>query len=284
MREVIKVEKMVLDMSKQENILAFILADQGTAMQYARLNNILISLSEYLSKIDIDPFSFIQRENDVFSFFLEHCLERLEKKGAISQNGSITIENKNRLLDLGYKLDFDTQSAIRKISKSVREDVTVNSKWLFTCDSRQKASSENIYTVGYEGKDIDSFLTNILKKGIENIIDVRCNAVSRKFGFSKKQLSLACNKLKIHYIHIPALGIPSESRQSLKTQKDYDKLFISYTENILPNHIKEQNEVLAIMNEKPSALMCYEENPMQCHRTYLAKSIASKSNKKIMQI
>ncbi|MCS2389053.1 DUF488 domain-containing protein [Bacteroides thetaiotaomicron] len=60
------------------------------------------------------------------------------------------------------------------------------------------------------------------------LCDVRKNAYSQKYGFSKGQLEKACTGVGIKYIHIPQLGIESEQRQDLKSQKDYEILFESY--------------------------------------------------------
>lgn len=42
-----------------------------------------------------------------------------------------------------------------------------------------------VYTIGYEGIDLEQFIDIIKKNHIDTIIDVRKNPVSRKKGFSK---------------------------------------------------------------------------------------------------
>ncbi|MCX6767247.1 MAG: DUF488 family protein, partial [Candidatus Micrarchaeota archaeon] len=46
-----------------------------------------------------------------------------------------------------------------------------------------------IFSIGYEGKDIDSFLDALVRNGIEVVVDVRANAFSMNFAFSKKKLA-----------------------------------------------------------------------------------------------
>jgi uncharacterized protein (DUF488 family) len=58
-----------------------------------------------------------------------------------------------------------------------------------------------------------------------------------KYGFSKSQLEKACDGVGVKYIHIPELGIDSDKRQVLNTQTDYDNLFMSYRNDILPKTI-----------------------------------------------
>lgn len=43
-----------------------------------------------------------------------------------------------------------------------------------------------IYTVGYEGKSVDSFFNELLLSGVAAILDVRANPISRKYGFARK--------------------------------------------------------------------------------------------------
>jgi len=65
------------------------------------------------------------------------------------------------------------------------------------------------------------------------LCDVRRNALSRKYGFSKKTLGNACQNLGIRYEHLPELGIASARRKELHTQADYDRLFSAYEEDTL---------------------------------------------------
>ena len=44
------------------------------------------------------------------------------------------------------------------------------------------------YTVGYEGKSVDAFFDALLRAGIQAVIDVRSNPVSRKYGFARKSM------------------------------------------------------------------------------------------------
>ncbi len=67
---------------------------------------------------------------------------------------------------------------------------------------------QTVYTAGYEGESIDRFLQKLLKAGIEQILDVRSNPMSRKYGFSRKTLSGLSEKLDMEYVHLPELGVP----------------------------------------------------------------------------
>jgi uncharacterized protein (DUF488 family) len=46
-----------------------------------------------------------------------------------------------------------------------------------------------IYTIGYEGTDIERFVRTLKIVGVEQPVDVRAVPLSRKKGFSKKPSS-----------------------------------------------------------------------------------------------
>ena len=90
------------------------------------------------------------------------------------------------------------------------------------------SSIHALYTIGYEGKKFEEYLNQLIKNDIKVLVDVRKNAHSMKYGFSKNTLRNAIENLGLKYIHIPNLGIESENRQILKTKADYDALFDKY--------------------------------------------------------
>ena len=134
-----------------------------------------------------------------------------------------------------------------------------------------------IHTLGYERKSIDGFLNLIVQKGLKQIIDVRANPVSRKYGFAKSTLSTLAAKVSVGYSHVPLLGIPSRDRKNLGTPQSYVELLDDYEARILPLRAEPQRDVLRAMQAQPSVLVCMEENPAFCHRGRLAKILASGS-------
>lgn len=103
-----------------------------------------------------------------------------------------------------------------------------------------------IYTIGYEGTQIDQLTKELVSKKILALIDVRKNAISRKKGFSKTRLSDEMQAAGIEYIHMPELGIPSSLRKELDVSRPqtYASLFDYYDESILP---EAADSVLRIM-------------------------------------
>ncbi len=127
-------------------------------------------------------------------------------------------------------------------------------------------TSQMLFTIGYEGKSIEAFMNTLIQNDIRLLCDVRKNPLSRKFGFSKSKLEHIAENIEIKYIHLPALGIESDKRNSLDTIEDYQCLFRGYSK-ALPN-LKSQLEYLysLLRSNVRIALMCYEREPERCHR------------------
>lgn len=139
-----------------------------------------------------------------------------------------------------------------------------------------KPTNSNIilYTIGYEGISLEEYLNRLIKNDVKVLVDVRKNALSMKFGFSKTQLKTFCASLNIEYFHIPEVGIQSDQRRELKTQTDYDNLFEIYKKQNLKKTTNQQKQILNLLKEKKRiALTCFEANICQCHRKHLAESI-----------
>lgn len=147
------------------------------------------------------------------------------------------------------------------------------SKVLNTVPNQNKKS---IFTIGYEGISLETYLNKLVKNNIKLLIDVRKNPLSMKYGFSKTLLKRFCESLGIKYIHIPEVGINSNQRQTLEKQEDYDILFDNYKNTTLKETSTQQQEIITLLNEHNRiALTCFESNICQCHRLPLAESLKS---------
>ena len=136
-----------------------------------------------------------------------------------------------------------------------------------------------LFTIGYESLSLESYINRLIINDVRVLCDVRKNAFSQKYGFSKSQLQQACVGVGIEYIHIPELGIDSEERQDLVSQKDYDILFTKYEKTTLRTSEAYLSIILHKIQEKGRvALTCFEKNPLQCHRSRVAKRLMTLPN------
>jgi len=131
-----------------------------------------------------------------------------------------------------------------------------------------------IFTIGYEGSTMPEFLAALKKAGVERVIDVRALPLSRRPGFSKTPLRLALEEAGIEYVHLKALGTPAEGRTAARAgrQTDLERIYAGQLE--LPEAMAQSGQVLELAAEKPSALLCMERDPAQCHRTLLLRAVA----------
>lgn len=137
-----------------------------------------------------------------------------------------------------------------------------------------KNAKSALYTIGYEGLTIEQYINKLILADVKVLCDVRKNSFSMKYGFSKSQLKMACEGLGIQFMHLPEVGIVSDKRKELNTQKDYDKLFEEYRASVLPNTIKQQEFILYLIKQHQRvAITCFEKNICQCHRKHLADAI-----------
>ena len=131
-----------------------------------------------------------------------------------------------------------------------------------------------IFTIGYEGATVAEFIAALQKAGVERIIDVRALPLSRRPGFSKTPLRGALEEAGIDYVHLKALGTPSEGRTAARAGRHADMAQIYAGQLELPEAMVQSVQMLELAAEKPSALLCMEREPEHCHRSLLIKAVA----------
>ena len=135
-----------------------------------------------------------------------------------------------------------------------------------------------IVTIGYEGKNFDQFVYQLIENNVDLLVDVRSNAYSMKYGFSKYSLERIFSSFqkdsftkKIKYKHIPELGIPSETRKQTPVSK-YGDMFRDYEQD-LDNKMQYVEELIDLSKTHKIALMCFEADVSCCHRGIIAKRL-----------
>ncbi len=139
-----------------------------------------------------------------------------------------------------------------------------------------------IYTIGYEGISLQDFWNLLRSNEIEALADVRALPLSRKRGFSKTPLAAQCQELGIEYLHFRALGCPQAVRDSYKANgswAEYTQNYLAYIrgdEEVVEGALRELEQ---LAQEKRCALLCFEANPLLCHRSYVAQEISARLSK-----
>ena len=129
-----------------------------------------------------------------------------------------------------------------------------------------------LFTAGYQGHNIETFLDLLLSHGIEQLIDVRQLPFSRKPDFSKKRLTAHLAGVGIAYTHLAALGTPKPLRDELRREHDFPAFFAAM-QAIIDAQPEALQEALELAQARPSVLLCFEANQAECHRLVVAQAI-----------
>ena len=132
------------------------------------------------------------------------------------------------------------------------------------------APMQALFTIGYEGSDIDQVIDTLLESGVDQLADIRQLPLSRKWGFSKVRLAGRLSDAGVGYTHWPALGAPKSLRDALRGSKDYAAFFKEYR-----SHLQRQADTLAELALLPGsvALLCFEHDAGKCHRGVVAEQL-----------
>ena len=250
-------------------------------------------------------YDFVPYRFGPFSFQLYRDLTSLKNNGYLQQDDGIvgvSDELKHEVDSKQSELPERIHQALRSVvkryggmeQKSLLRDVYERFPWFASrselTDLRPDTvpnsvpAAKAVYTVGYEGKSVDFFFNGLLKAGVLQILDVRANPMSRKYGFARKSMSEISSKLGIRYKHMPALGIPGEYRKELSDFDSYQRLLNRYESEMLPKRSKEIEEASSEVQHTPTALLCMERDSRCCHRSRLANSVSLSSGLPIVHL
>ncbi|MEJ5976096.1 DUF488 domain-containing protein [Novosphingobium sp. PS1R-30] len=132
-----------------------------------------------------------------------------------------------------------------------------------------------IWTIGYEQARIDDVTAALSAAGVEVLADIRYLPLSRRPGFSKSALATAMGETGIAYRHMKQLGTPAEGRAAAR-RGDHATLSKVYAGQLeLPQAMAAMAELRELACEKRVALLCYEREARECHRSLLIDALLS---------
>ena len=135
-------------------------------------------------------------------------------------------------------------------------------------------TGKRIFTIGYEGATQAELIAALQAAGVERVIDVRAVPLSRKPGFSKNVLAAGLREAGIDYVHLKALGTPPAGpRGGAQGPDGRDASASTPSSSKRPEAGAEAARMIALAEEKPSALLCFERDPAHCHRTPLREAV-----------
>ena len=133
--------------------------------------------------------------------------------------------------------------------------------------------ARRIFTIGYEGATQAELIAALQAAGVRRVIDVRAVPLSRKPGFSKNVLAAGLRDAGIDYVHLKALGTPPAGREAARQGRmaEMERIYAGQLET--PEAGVDAARMIALAEEAPSALLCFERDPARCHRTPLRESV-----------
>ena len=134
-----------------------------------------------------------------------------------------------------------------------------------------------VATIGYQAATVPGFLRALKDAGVELLIDVRAVASSRRPGFAKTALAANLETAGIDYLHIRALGTPADGRAAARSGK-HAVMHEIFTAHLATHDAQEGLWRLEqiVKSGKRVALMCFEADYRECHRTLVAKALAER--------
>lgn len=260
---------------------------------------------ETVVKEESSFYDFVPYKYGPFSFTLYRELGNLQQYGYLaSGESSIALSESapDLAIDMTTRLPKSIQSAIADVlgrygklsQEALVQSVYTRYPW-YALNSelperrlisiqRPKKSAPAVYTTGYEGRSVDAFFNDLMERGIEVVIDVRANPVSRKYGFSRLRLGDLCERLGFEYRHMPNLGIPSVARAGLSDFDSYQRLLNQYEQTMLPEHPADIEELGRILCRRSSVLVCVEKDVRCCHRSRLANAVAAATGLEVVHL
>lgn len=132
----------------------------------------------------------------------------------------------------------------------------------------------DLYTLGYQGVDLNTFVRKLKAAGVGVVADVRETPWSHKPGFCKNILSSELAKAGIDYIHVKSAGNPKENR---RTAPDLTECLRRYRQYLATNPAGVADLVrvvrTAALQNRTVCLTCFEKDVKDCHRSILVSAM-----------
>ena len=131
-----------------------------------------------------------------------------------------------------------------------------------------------LYTIGYEKALLKDVLATLSGAGVATLIDVRDRPISRRPGFSKRQLAAAIEDAGLRYVHLAALGTTAEGRLANR-RREWERFWHIVDEKLARAEAElDLQQAAEIAAASSSCLLCYEADWRVCHRRRIAEILA----------
>ena len=139
------------------------------------------------------------------------------------------------------------------------------------------STPRTLWTIGYERFPTPVAMREVLEEaGIEWVCDVRALPQSRRAGFSRRRLQDVLADGGIVYEHRPELGNPAPLREVFKAGR-LEEGREAFREHLLGAHGWAVDVVAERIAERPTAMLCLEDDPALCHRGVIIEELVRRN-------
>jgi hypothetical protein len=282
-----------LRLLKRQKLLLAVLESIGQEIEVRKIQQLLFLVSE---AHPVKYYHFAPVVEGVKSFELEYDIGSLKIKELLQYDDELlTPLLTGYMRELPPDLAIDVSKVVLEFGEKTYEEIarTIFSRYPYYAinsdlrhgvltpeelseveQARAVGMSPTLYTIGYEGLHLEEYINLLIWQNVRMLIDIRKNAYSMKFGFSRHILERGLREAGIHYIHLPGLGVDSAKRHAANTDKKWLSMFEEYYEETLPLHGKELSTISEMLERlNRVAITCYEATPEDCHRSYVARAL-----------
>lgn len=132
-----------------------------------------------------------------------------------------------------------------------------------------------VYTIGHSNTPAEALLSHLREAGIKTLVDVRRFPSSRRNPqFNSGALAATLRGAGIEYRHFEDLGgrrEPMADSPNMAIANDALRGYADYTST--PQFQDAAAQLLGLAEQRPTAVMCAEAQPLNCHRSFLADAL-----------
>jgi uncharacterized protein (DUF488 family) len=135
-----------------------------------------------------------------------------------------------------------------------------------------------IYTIGHSTRPLDEFIALLTAHGVRQLVDIRSIPRSRRHPhFSSDALSASLHDAAIVYRHSPALGGMRKPRSDSRNTAWRVEGFRGYADYMETEAFRAGlDELVAVAQDAPTAIMCAEAVWWRCHRQLVADALVAR--------
>lgn len=142
--------------------------------------------------------------------------------------------------------------------------------------TRTIRKANDVIGIGYQGLGVAALIERLRNEGVEVVVDVRLNAISRKAGYSKRALAAALQTAGIRYMHDRRLGNPRDNRAGYADVNSPEGTAArEHFRSLLTTESGAQaiDDLVELVNERPVAVLCFETDEAHCHREQIIDAV-----------